>query len=580
MTRSKLFLSLLLAGAVGSTASAQSIKDARAAMAEEKYDEAKSMLQTLVEKKAKDGENWFYLGQIHLVNDKVDSAAYAFNQGLTNAPKEQLNNVGLGIVDLIKGDSVAAETKFATAVSDLGKKDYLPLLYIGQAYIKAPQPNYTKSVEYLTQAKAKNEKDPDILIALGDAYAGMGESSQAYVAYRDAEYMDESLLAPKIGQALISRKAQAYDVVIEQLGALVEANPDYAPLYRELAETYYLSSLKAPEDQYREINQKALEYYQKYLSLTGDASVEAKTRYADFLVYSGNYEELKTVAQELSTMEGVDAKVYRYLGYIAYNQDKDYAKAAENMNILLEKVEEDRLIPRDFLYAGLANLSAGDAEKGAALLKKAVEKQTEEDNLETEIAETAFAKYQDGEVDEAIKIFRIPAADSTSDYYYDANYYLGLGQYSKGSKMVSPAEGEEVTAELGVQKIAEAKPTLDEAVKAFGIVVATQKEEVKKKYLLNALYYKGLSELALDGVMYDPENAKGLFVDSFTELLAVGDQIAPEDSNLNAYKVDANNYLGYYFYLQGDTEKAKAYFEETIKINPADEFAGQFVDQL
>ncbi|TYP94680.1 tetratricopeptide repeat protein [Sphingobacterium allocomposti] len=579
MTHSKLFLSLLLAGTIGS-AGAQSLKDAKAALTAEQYDKAKGILQNLVEKKAKDGENYFYLGKIHLINDKVDSAAYVFNQGLTNAPKEQLNNVGLGIVDLMNGNQSAAESKFSTAVAGLGKKDYLPLLYIGEAYIDAPKPDYTKAIEYLTQAKAKNEKDPSILVALGDAYAGMGESSQAFVNYRDAEYMDPNLLAPKIGQAVISRRAQAYDVVIEQLTALTQEHPDYAPLYRELAETYYLSSLKAPEEQYREINQKGVENYKKYLSLTGDNSVEAKTRYADFLVYSGNYEELKTVAEELANAPGVDAKVYRYLGYIAYNQDKDYAKATEYMNTLFSKVQPERLIPRDYLYAGLANLSAGDEAKGMDLLKQAMEKQTEEDNLETEIAETAFAKYQDGDVENAVKIFRLPASMPESDYYYDANYYLGLGQYSKGSKIVSPAEGEEVTPELGQQKLQEGKPILDEAVKAFGIVVATDKEDVKKKYLINSLYYKGLSELALDGVMYDPEKAQGLFVDSFTKLLEAVKSIESDDANLNSYITDANNYLGYFYYLKGDNAKAKTYFQETIKVDPENEFAGQFVDQL
>ncbi|WP_437919244.1 tetratricopeptide repeat protein [Sphingobacterium sp. LRF_L2] len=579
MTNSKLFLSLLLAGAVGS-ASAQSLKDAKAALTAEQYDKAKSILQNLVEKKAKEGENYFYLGKVHLINDKVDSAAYVFNQGLTNAPKEQLNNVGLGIVDLMSGNQSAAESKFATAVSGLGKKDYLPLLYIGEAYIDAPKPDFTKAIEYLTQAKAKNAKDATILVALGDAYAGLGESSQAYVNYRDAEYMDPTLLAPKIGQAVISRRAQAYDVVIEQLTALTQEHPEYAPLYRELAETYYLSSLKAPEDQYREINQKGVENYKKYLELTGDNSVEAKTRYADFLVYSGNYAELKTVAQELANAPGVDAKVYRYLGYIAYNQDKDFAKAAEYMNTLFSKVQPERLIPRDYLYAGLANLSAGDEAKGAEFLKQAVEKQAEDDNLETEIAETAFAKYQDGDVDNAIKIFRLPAADPKSDYYYDANYYLGLGQYSKGSKIVSPGENEEVTPELGEQKLAEARPILEEAVKAFAVVTTATKEDVIKKYLINGLYYKGLSELALDGVMYEPEKAQGLFVDSFTKLLEAVKTVQSEDPNLNSYISDANNYLGYLAYLKGDNAKAKAYFQETIKVDPENEFAGQFVDQL
>src|SRR5690606_1248869 len=273
-------------------------------------------------------------------------------------------------------------------------------------------------------------------------------------------------------------------------------------------------------------------------------------------------------------------KVYRYLGYIAYNQDKDYAKATEYMNTLFSKVQPERLIPRDYLYAGLANLSAGDEAKGMDLLKQAMEKQTEEDNLETEIAETAFAKYQDGDVENAVKIFRLPASMPESDYYYDANYYLGLGQYSKGSKIVSPAEGEEVTPELGQQKLQEGKPILDEAVKAFGIVVATDKEDVKKKYLINSLYYKRLSELALDGVMYDPEKAQGLFVVSITKLLEAVKIIESDDVNLNSYITAANNYLGYFSYSKDYTAKAKTYFQETIKVDPENEFAGQFVDQL
>src|SRR5690606_33053127 len=128
-----------------------------------------------------------YLGQIHLINDKVDSAAYAFNQGVTNAPKEKWNNVGLGIVDLMKGDKVAAETKFSTAVSDLGRREYLQLLYVGQAYVKATEPGYTKANEYLKQASAKNEKDPNRITAPGYAYAGIGEGSEAFVSHRDAE---------------------------------------------------------------------------------------------------------------------------------------------------------------------------------------------------------------------------------------------------------------------------------------------------------------------------------------------------------------------------------------------------------
>jgi len=571
MKHNKLFLSLLLAAGTVGSVGAQSLKDAKAAMAAEQFDKAKGILQNLVTKKAKVGENYFYLGQIHLINDKVDSAAYVFGQGLTNAPKETLNNVGMGLVDLINGNAGEAESKFATATAKLGKKDYLPLYYIGRAYIHAPKPDLAKALEYLTQAKSKNQKDPLIFVALGDAYVAMGESSQAYVNYREALNIAPNMLAPKIGQAVISRRAQAYDVVLEQLTKLISENPNHAPLYRELAETYYRWSLKAPEDQYRDINNKALENYRKYLSLTGDVSVEGRTRYADFLVYSGNYDELKTVSQELIGMQGVDAKVYRYLGYTTFVQDKDYAKAAEYMNTLFSLVRPERLIPRDYLYAGLSNLSVGNDAQGLEYLKTAIANQTEDDNMEAEISETAFAKYQEGDVPFAIKIFAIPASMPESDYYFDANYYIGHGQYLEGRKIIDAAQEDE-------DKRPEAAPYFNAAIKAFDAVLATNKEEIRERYYASSLYHKAYSLLAQED-LGDLESLTDAFVDPFNKLLEYYEGQSIDDKS-RPYILDANNYLAVYAFSKGDKEKAKSYFDKVLDINPEDEFALQFQDYL
>ena len=579
MTNSKLFLSLLLAGAVG-TASAQSLKDAKAAMEVEQYGKAKTMLQQLVTKKAKDGENYFYLGQIHLINEKVDSAAVVFQQGLTADPKEKLNNVGLGTVDLEKGNVAAAEQKFAEASNNIGKKEYLNLYYIGRAYIDAPKPDYKKAIEYLTRAKEMNAKDPLISVALGDAYAGLRENSPAYVAYRDALAINDKLLAPKIGQAIISRRAQAYDQVLEDLNLLTTEHPDYGPIYREIAETYYQSSRKAPDEQYREINLKALEAYKKYLTLTGDNSVDAKLRYADFLVFSGNYDELKTVSQELAVIPDVDPKVFRYLGYLAFTQDKDYAKANENMSQLMSKVDTSRLIGRDFLIAGMSAVLAGDKAKGLEYLNTAISKEGEDDDFDAEIAETAFLKYQEGEIEAAKELFKIPAANPKSAFYADANYYLGQAAYGVGSKLVAAPEGVELTPEQAAAKYNEAKPHLEEAVRALGIAAQATEQRAKDMYLIPSLYYKGLSEMALDNMLGNPEAAKGIFVDSFTKLLDAIKASTKEDPNNNVYAADAHTYLGYYAYIKGDNAKAKEHFNQTIALRPEDAFAKQMLESL
>lgn len=569
MTKSNLFLSLILAGAVG-TAGAQSMKDAKIALDAEQYDKAKDILTTIITKKPKTGDAYFYLGNIHLINDKVDSAALVFNEGLLNAPNEELNKVGLGIVALQKGDEAGANQKFTEATSNLKKKDYLPLYFAGKAYVDAPKPDYNRGLEYLAQAKEKNTKDADILVAIGDAYVGLGESSPAYVSYRDALNLDPDLVKAKMSQAIITRRAQAYDVAIEQLETLAEEYPNYAPIYRELAETHYLASLKQEQEEYRATNRKAVEFYQKYLNLTGDNSVEAKTRYADFLVYSGNYEELKTVSEELANAEGVDAKVYRYLGYIAYN-DKDYAKSVEYLGTLFERIQPERLIPRDYLFAGLANVSSGDAAKGIELLKEGVAKQdVEEEDILAEIAETAFAKYQDDEIEVAMKLFSVPASMPESDYYYDSNYYIGLGEYGIGSKILN-------SAEEGESKLDEAKPHLDAAVSSFNKIVEATKQDVIDKYYVPALYYTGLSQLGLDN-LHEPELMQGLFVDSFTKLL---DNLEGKPTEGNqGYITDANNYLGYFYYAKGDNAKAKAHFEDTLKIDSENEFAQSFIEIL
>lgn len=584
MTKKMLISGLLLAGVV-SGVSAQRLSDAQEAIEQEQYDKAKTILEGLIQKKPKDAENYFYLGQIHLVNEKIDSAEYVFRQGAESNSRDKLNTVGLGAVELYKGEEASAESKFTEATSGLGRRDYLPLYYVGRAYIDAPTPNYTKAIEYLTQAGEKNAKDANIPTALGDAYMGLEESNQAYVNYRNALMIDDGLLAPRIGQAVISRWAQAYDVVIEDLNKLIAEHPNYAPLYRELADTYYYSSLKASEDEYRELNQKGLEAYKKYLEVSGDQSIEAKVRYADFLVYTQNYDELKVVSQELTNAPGVDAKVYRYLGYIAFLQDQDYEASRQHLNKLFEEVEEHRLISRDYLMAGLAELAVegGDVEKGTKLLKEAVAKEDEDEDLYEEIANTAFAKYQDGENAVAKRLFAFSAANPDSDYYFDSNYYLGTLAYQEGSQIYTGGgEGGEgqVPDDLGAARLEAARPDLEAAVEALDIVGKSTKEDVVEKYQVNALYYKGLSLFALDNMQYNMEEAKGIFIPTFEELISVLNAKGELQPHETGYLVDAKFYIAYYSYLQGDHEKAKALSAEILELDPTHENAQFFLENL
>ena len=216
MTNSKLFLSLLVAGAVATgTAGAQSLKDAKEAIQAEQYDEAKSMLQNLVEKRAKKGENYFYVGQIRLVNDKVDSAQIVFQEGLTNDPKEKLNTVGLGVVDLQKGDAAAAEQKFAEATDGIRKRDYELLYYAGRGYIDAPTPDYQKAVEYLTRAKEMNTKDMNRI-----AWKTIVKNNPRYIVFLSSRSDELSAESPLVGSGFLTNG------VIKGLRGKADSNDD------------------------------------------------------------------------------------------------------------------------------------------------------------------------------------------------------------------------------------------------------------------------------------------------------------------------------------------------------------------
>ena len=588
MTKSKLFLSLLMAGAVVGSANAQSLKDAKAAIDAEQYDKAKGMLQNLVNKKPKDGENYFYLGQIYLINEKVDSAAVIFNQGVTNAPKEQLNQIGLGIVDLEKGNQSAAEQKFATATSSLGKKDYLPLYYVGRAYIDAPKPDYAKAIDYLTQARAKNLKDADILVALGDAYSGLpNEASQAYVNYRDALNIDPNIIKAHVGQAIIQCRAQAYDVALENLTEKATEFPNYGPIYRELAETQLQMAKTLPDNtdeekaKYEAEIKKAVDYYKKYLAVTGDKSVEANVRYADFLVWGQQYDELKNVALQLSNVPGVDAKVYRYLGLIAVNQDGDFEKGVEYFDKLFAQADTSRLIDLDYLFAGFANIQTGNATKGVPYLKKAVEKNPE---IMPEIGSAGMLAFQQGKYEVAAAILSVPAQQKGTDYYYEANYVLGNANFRSGVKKKEAATADS-TNTAAAADTASYMPYFRNALKAFDLIIKSNDQKVYDEYLAGALYLTGYVNISLDNVNPEtPELCKGLFVPAFTQLTQLLKDKQLQGKELTeaekGYLVDAYNYIGYFHITKEDYKKALASFEETIKIAPDDEFAKAYIEYL
>lgn len=547
---------------------AQSLDDAKKALEEEQYARAKGILENLVQKQAKKGENYFYLGQVYLKNDYLDSAKHVFEQGRAADPKNQLNVAGLGIIELFSGNQAGAEALFSEVSGKIKRRDYLELYYIGRAYIDAPEPDYGKAMQYLNQSLARTGKkqDPLIHLALGDAYFGADQLSPAYSSYWDAISLNPELTKAEIQMAVITRRTRAWPEAIAALQAIVDKKPNYAPTYRELAETYNTWAFFATDTAvYRERNETAVKYYKQFMDLT-DYSVESRIRYADFLVFARDYDELLAQAQELAQYEDINPKILRYLGHASYHQ-KNYSETENALTRMLGQMEEERVIARDYLYLGLAKLKnstqstptdMAEFDKGISFIRKAVEVDSSSaDDLNITGRELLAAN----KFVESAKVFEISSGTEGSRNQVTDTYYFGLAAYFANANTITKGEGKD-------------DALIEKADDAFAYVID------KAPDLLDPYLYRARNM----SLKEDPENFQGyatVHYEKYIEMVkSMGEEeIQKSKTNL----IEIYNTMAYQYVQVENYTKAKELLAETIKLEPENEYAQQvlaYIEQV
>lgn len=558
---------------IAAGAFAQSIKDAKDAINAEQYDMAKTMLKSLVQNQAKKGENYFYLGQVYLKTDNPDSAKTVFQNGIENDAKYNLNKVGLGQVALLEGDQATASQLFSEATARLKKRDYEEYLYIGQGYINAKEPDYGKAIENLEQAKERNSKDPQVHLALGDAYLGNGDNSQAYIAFNEARNLDPSLLNANVQMAVIQKKAYAEDLAINDLVKITEEHPEFAPAYRELAETYYQWSTRSTtlEDQ-SEKRKKAVEYYKKYMDLT-DYSIDSRMRYADFLILAKDYKTLQEQAREMAKDADMNKRILRYLGYAAY-ENGSLEESQSALKEFIATVEPERIISQDYLFLGMTEIdlatdtvnntiNEGMFNAGIANLEKAIEMDT---LIAEDLNDIGMKFFNAKQYEPAAKIFELGSRiESSKNSVYD-HFYLGYALYfayvTRVNDEVKPDKDLLKRSAAAFAKVGELAPTTE-----------------------TAFLYQAKAEY----MMEDPENPQGGMVEPYEKFIdIVNEKGGATVTNNKRYLIEAHSVLGAYYANLGNEgqseennyEKAREHFEEVLMLDPSDEYALHALDNL
>lgn len=551
MTKLKAFsIALLATGAL----QAQDINEAKKAIDAEQFDKAKKTLKAIVQAKPSDGRAAFLLGNIYLKQNVTDSAKIYFQKGLTASDAAKLNNIGLGQIDLDNGNAAAAKANFDLALKDARKKDTEQHIFVARAYMNADKPDYKSAIAILNKAKVNNPNDPQLLLALGDAYYGEKDQNQAYTAYRSALAADNTLIRAKVQQGVLLKGARAYTEAVKNLEGVANSNPTYGPVYRELAETYYLWGVHDPK-RYNENIKKALGFYEKYMQMT-DYSLASRMRHADFLILAKDYKALEVEAEKMKQLDKVNPRILRYLGYSAY-ENGNAEVAVQSLKDYMAN-PSNKVISRDHMYLGLAKLKVANKADGTIDeavftegindIKKAVEMDIDMTNDLSEIGKKLFG---DKKYLESSKVFEIAISNPESRNYNEDILYYAITVH---------------TVNRSLEEAQVDKASVEKASAGLDLVIQKYPE------YQDAYYHKArLSRLiGKDDIMaQEYENY----------MKTVNAKGAEEVSKSKAKFVEAYNNIGAH-YANTDKTKAIEYFNKTLALDPTNEYASSSIKSL
>ena len=526
---------------------AQDIDQAKKAIDAEQFEKAKTILKSLLQAKPSNGTASFLLGNVYMSQKELDSAKIYYQKGITGSDGAKLNYIGLGQLDLEANNQTAAQSNFDIAIKDAKRKDATVPTYIARAYMNISKPDYKNAITILERAKIDSPQNADLLLALGDAYYLENKQNEAYSSYRSAFQIDPTMLRAKMQLGVLLKGAKSYDLAINSFNEVIAINPNYGPVYRELAETYYKWGRNKPSKA-AENMQLAISNYDKYMSMT-DYSLASRMRRADFLVLLKNWPELEKEANKMIELDKVNPRIYRYLAYSAFENG--------NVDVALKSLESfisnpnSKVIAKDYIYLAEIKFKKAIAADGLTMdptlyasglvdLKKALELEPLATEDLNDIGKKLFSKkfYK-----EAAPIFELGTKNTEDKNYVDDNIYYALSVlYGNSKKDVKADPIELKNADAALDKVIVAAPSYQDAFlyKARINRLAENEEFIIKNY------ESYIAKLTEKGELANATH-KTKIVESYNNLAAS--------------------------YANKDKAKAIEYFNKTLAIDPTNDYA-------
>lgn len=356
---------------------AQSLEEAKKQVYYERYESAKTILEALIEKEPNSGDALYWMSEIYLLLNKTDSA-YAL---LTGKAKQLLSEeyskkesplvyIGWAHVLLDTGKTADAKKLMDGILEETKNKNPRALWAIAKANIDSKNGDLNRAIELLELAAKKDKKNPEIYVAMGDAYRKLVDGSNAVRSYDKALDVNRQYAEAIYKKGKIYKTQNNPEIFLEYFNKAVEADSNYAPALYELYAYYFYKDVR-----------KAQEYLDAYIAKT-DPDPQHDYLKADLLYVSRKYADAIEEANDIVQRAGpnVQPRLYKLMAY-SYAASGDSVAALKDINNYFDLQDSTQFVAKDFaLKAALLEKVSPDKTEGITWYRKAL--MLEKDSLE------------------------------------------------------------------------------------------------------------------------------------------------------------------------------------------------------
>lgn len=325
-------------------AMAQNIQEGVGHLLAERYLSARQSFEKLINANPNNLEAIYWMGQTLLAQDDLQGARNLYQKALGGNGNAPWALVGMGHINLQEGKSAEARQMFDAAIAAAkGKKGTDPGILTAVA--RANVQSYTDqrkmgdlnwAVSLLEQAAQQAPNNPNIFVALGNAYRKLHKGGEAVQAYRKAGNFAPALYRV----ASLYQSQRNWDVVVENLNSASAADPRFAPAFYDL---YYYNLL------YKRDFSAAADFANKFIAVADQSPENLYLKAQTEFVQEKYNEAISTANQIISgTNNNPRPRVYRLLAN-SFLRTKDTTSACTNSNMLLEKAKDEDLYGTDYI---------------------------------------------------------------------------------------------------------------------------------------------------------------------------------------------------------------------------------------